>query len=131
VAAVEGTARTEVPEAGSYRGLRVLRGLSILAIAGMVLILSARAGWAAEAVLPGVADVEAILNRIKTWIQAIALTFAVVMACVAGVRYLASSDTTGAEKAKSGLRSAAIGLAIVLLAELLVSVAAYFIQGSK
>lgn len=94
-------------------------------------VVSARAGWAVEVELPGVADVEAILNRIKTWIQAIALTFAVVMACVAGIRYLASSDTTGTEKAKSGLRSAAIGLAIVLLAELLVTIAAYFIQGSE
>lgn len=114
-----------------HRARQVLRGLLVLAAAAIAVAVSARAGWAAGVVLPGVADVESILNRIKTWIQAIALTFAVVMACIAGIRYLVSSDTTGAEKAKSGLRSAAIGLAIVLLAELLVGIAAYFIQGSE
>jgi hypothetical protein len=93
--------------------------------------MSARAGWAVEVEMVGVADIEEILDRIKTWIQAIALTFAVVMACVAGIRYLVSSDTTGTEKAKSGLRSAAIGLAIVLLAELLVNIAAYFIGPAR
>ena len=122
---------TEAPGVRPHRVRRVLRGLAVLAMAAFAVAASARAGWAVEADLPGVADVEAILNRIKTWIQAIALTFAVVMACVAGIRYLASSDTTGTEKAKGGLRSAAIGLAIVLLAELLVGIAAYFIQGNE
>ena len=121
---------TEAPEIRPHRARLVLRGLAVLAMAAFAVAVSARAGWAGV-VLPGVADVENILNRIKTWIQAIALTFAVVMACVAGIRYLASSDTTGTEKTKSGLRSAAIGLAIVLLAELLVTIAAYFIQGSN
>jgi succinate dehydrogenase/fumarate reductase cytochrome b subunit len=103
--------------------------LAVLAAAAGTLALGMEAAWAAEPALEGVADIEAILNRIKTWIQAIAITFAVVMACIAGIRYLASSDTTGTEKAKAGLRSAAIGLAIVLLAETLVRIATYFIEG--
>lgn len=126
---MEAIERTEAPGVRPHRVRQVLRGLSVFAVAALAVAVSARAGWGAEPFLPGVADVEAILDRIKTWIQAIALTFAVVMACVAGIRYLGSSDTTGTEKAKSGLRSAAIGLAIVLLAELLVGIAAYFIQG--
>lgn len=106
-----------------------VRGLAVLATAAVALAFGVEAAWANEPELEGVADIEAILNRIKTWIQAIAITFAIVMACIAGIRYLASSDTTGAEKAKAGLRSAAIGLAIVLLAETLVRIATYFIEG--
>ncbi|WP_335986647.1 pilin [Glycomyces sp. MUSA5-2] len=121
----------EAPGVRPHRARLVLRGLVVLALAVTAVVVSAGVGWAAGVDLPGVASVETILNRIKTWIQAIALTFAVVMACIAGIRYLVSSDTTGTEKAKNGLRSAAIGLAIVLLAELLVGIAAYFIQGSE
>jgi succinate dehydrogenase/fumarate reductase cytochrome b subunit len=128
---VEGTARTEAPKVSPHRARAIARGLGVLAMAAIAVAISARAGWAVEVELVGVADIEAILDRIKTWIQAIALTFAVVMACVAGIRYLVSSDTTGTEKAKSGLRSAAIGLAIVLLAELLVNIAAYFIGPAR
>lgn len=79
--------------------------------------------------LEGVTRLEEIMNRIKTWIQTLAITFAVVMVCVAGVRYLASSDPTGSEKAKNALKAAAIGLGIVLLAGPLVSILTWFIQG--
>ena len=58
---------TEAPGVRPHRVRRVLRGLAVLAMAAFAVAASARAGWAVvEADLPGVADVEAILDRIKT-----------------------------------------------------------------
>lgn len=107
-----------------------------LVVVAVVFVALAAAVFAAPEVglaqeqLQGETQLTAIMNRIRDWIQGLAGVFCVVMVCVAGARYLASSDTTGTEKAKSALRAAAIGLAIVLLAKPLVDILTWFVNGS-
>jgi hypothetical protein len=107
-----------------------------LVVAAVVFVAVAAAVFAAPEVglaqdeLQGETQLTEIMNRIRDWIQGLAGVFCVVMVCVAGARYLASSDPTGTEKAKSALRAAAIGLAIVLLASPLVDILTWFVNGS-
>lgn len=102
-----------------------------IAVAALVLFVAFDADpvFAQDDELEGVTTLQEIMYRIRDWIQALAATFCVVMVCVAGARYLGSSDPTGSEKAKNALKAAAIGLGIVLLAGPLVSILTWFIQG--
>ena len=116
---------------GAHAAAR-LRVVAFIGIAVSTFVLVAFAGDPAFAQdeLEGVTELEEIMGRITTWIQVLAATFAVVMVCIAGARYLASSNPTGSERAKSALMAAAIGLGIVLLADPLVSVLVWFVNGS-
>jgi hypothetical protein len=119
------------------RGIHVSIRLRIaaavcIAVAVVVFMIASDADPAfAQDELEGVTTLEAIMGRIKTWIQVLAGSFCVVMVCVAGARYLASSNPTGSERAKSALMAAAIGLGIVLLADPLVSILTWFVNGSS
>lgn len=71
--------------------------------------------------------VTSMLNRIRNWIMGLAGLFAVIMATIAGIRYMASSDPAQTEKAKSALRAAAVGLALVLFAPVLIEILEYMV----
>lgn len=98
-----------------------------LALAG-VLVAALVAVDAAPALAQTTTDtVESMLNRIRNWIMGLAGLFAVVMATIAGIRYMASSDPAQTERAKSALRAAAVGLGLVLFAPVLVEVLEYIV----
>jgi hypothetical protein len=71
--------------------------------------------------------VTSMLNRIRNWIMGLAGLFAVIMATIAGIRYMASSDPAQTEKAKSALRAAAVGLGLVLFAPVLIEILEYMV----
>ena len=78
-------------------------------------------------VFPGTAfasteELESVLDGLRLWIVGIAGTVVAVMLTIAGVRYLLASDPGETEKAKTALRAAAIGFAIVLLAPIFVAI---------
>jgi hypothetical protein len=98
-----------------------------LAVAGIVV-----AGLVAVDAAPALAQtttetVSSMLNRIRNWIMGLAGLFAVIMATIAGIRYMASSDPAQTEKAKSALRAAAVGLALVLFAPVLIEILEYMV----
>ena len=67
-------------------------------------------------------ELESVLDGLRLWIVGIAGTVVAVMLTIAGVRYLLASDPGETEKAKTALRAAAIGFAIVLLAPIFVAI---------
>ncbi|SDK52566.1 hypothetical protein SAMN05216298_0406 [Glycomyces sambucus] len=74
----------------------------------------------------GVIDV---LNRLQLVIVVIAGTAVAVMLTFAGFRYLLASEPGETERAKSALRSAAIGFGIVVLAPILVAILKQILSG--
>jgi len=82
------------------------------ALAGVTVLVLATPGaaWA------DTVDIVAVLDNLRLWVVGIAGTVVAVMLTVAGLRYLLASDPAETEKAKTALRAAAIGFAIVLLA---------------
>lgn len=101
-------------------GLRL--GLLVVLV---MLILAVDAGpvWAQTTT----ETVTNLLNRIRNWIMGLAGLFAVIMATVAGLRYMLSSDPAQTEKAKSALRAAAVGLGLVLFAPVLIKILEYLV----
>lgn len=80
--------------------------------AGTAVLVVATPGMA----LADTADIITVLNNLRLWVVAIAGTVVAVMLTIAGLRYLLASDPGETEKAKSALRAAAIGFAIIILA---------------
>lgn len=109
---------------------RWLMVTAVAAVAVALVVIAGPEAALAQEDLEGETQLTEIMHRIRDWIQGLAGVFCVVMVCVAGARYLASSDVTGAEKAKSALKAAAIGLGIVLLANPLVDILTWFVNGN-
>ena len=73
---------------------------------------------------PGMARIVQILDGIRNALVAVLVALAVAMLTYAGVRYvIAGGDPSGVEKAKGAAKSALIGLALALLAPVVVSIA--------
>lgn len=71
--------------------------------------------------LPGIAAVSAIATRLADDVTAVAASLAVLFIAINGVKYIASSGNASRQyEAKSGLVSAAVGLALALSANVLV-----------
>jgi type IV secretion system pilin len=71
----------------------------------------------------GMARIVSILDGIRNALVAVLATLAIVSLTYAGVRYvLAGGDPSGVEKAKGATRSALIGLALALLAPVVVAI---------
>lgn len=72
---------------------------------------------------PGMARIVQILDGIRNALIAVLAALAIASLTYAGVRYvLAAGDTMGVEKAKSAAKSALIGLALALLAPVVVAI---------
>lgn len=73
---------------------------------------------------PGMARIVQILDGVRNALVAVLVALAVAMLTYAGVRYvIAGGDPSGVEKAKGAAKSALIGLALALLAPVVVSIA--------
>ena len=71
----------------------------------------------------GMARIVSILDGIRNALVAVLAALAIASLTYAGVRYvLAGGDPSGVEKAKGAVRSALIGLALALLAPVVVAV---------
>ena len=76
-------------------------------------------------------SISQVLNNTTLWIIGILAGLATLFLTLAGVRYLmANGDPAEVEKAKTALRSAAIGYALAALAPLIVSILASVVGGS-
>lgn len=96
---------------------RWLPPLAAVGVGAVVLVLSTPG-----AVLADTEDIVRVLDNLRLWIVGIAGTVVAVMLTLAGLRYLLANDPGETEKAKTLLRGAAIGFAIVILAIPLVEI---------
>jgi hypothetical protein len=90
----------------------------------VILMAGAHVAYAADTgrVLAA-ASIQQVVNNIRTWLVGILVAVATLFLTVGGLRYLAANGDPGeVEKAKSTLRSAALGYALALLAPLFVSI---------
>ena len=73
-------------------------------------------------------SVQQVVERLRVWLVGILAAVATLFLTVGGLRYIAANGDPGeVEKAKSALRSAAIGYGLALLAPLFVSIVAGFV----
>ena len=78
---------------------------------------------AADPTVLAINDLPTVINRSTAWLVGILAAVATLFLTIGGVRYvLAGGDPGEVEKAKSALRSAAIGYGLALLAPVIVSV---------
>ena len=71
-----------------------------------------------------------VIDGLRNWLVGLLATLATLFLTVAGVRYLSAGGDPGQiEKAKMGLRSAAVGYALAALAPLLVGVLKSIVGG--
>ncbi|MGH2704452.1 MAG: hypothetical protein ACRDJ4_04965 [Actinomycetota bacterium] len=72
---------------------------------------------------PGIADILRILDGVRTLLVGLLVGLAVAALTYAGVRYVVSvGDPMGVEKAKGAVKAAVVGLAVALLAPILVGI---------
>ena len=123
------TARTPDPRtaghrspatAGRRRGVFVLRlfcALGLAVAAGMAL---APPAFAATGSAP---SLNSVIGSLQVWLVGILAGLATLFLTIGGIRYLtAGGDPAEVERAKTALKSAAIGYALAALAPLLVSI---------
>jgi len=79
---------------------------------------------------PGMDRIVAILDGLRNALVVVLVTLSVVALTYAGVRYvIAGGDAAGVEKAKGAAKSAVIGLALALLAPVVVSIVKRIVGG--
>ncbi len=71
----------------------------------------------------GLGEIVRILDGVRNFLIAILTALAILAMTYAGIRYvMAAGDPAGVERAKTAARSAVVGLALALLAPVLVSI---------
>jgi type IV secretion system pilin len=71
-----------------------------------------------------------VIDNLRNWLVGILATTATLFLTIGGLRYLtAAGDPGQVEKAKTALKSAAVGYALALLAPLIVSIVASLVGG--
>ena len=74
------------------------------------------------------ATLEAVVNNLRLWLIGILAAIATLFLTVGGLRYVAAGGDPGeVERAKSALKSAAIGYGLALLAPLFVTLVAQLV----
>lgn len=108
---------------GRRRGMR-LRLVVVIALAALVWLLSASSAHAQTTqVLALAGSIDQVLTNIRTWVMGILASLATVFLSIGGVRYVMGGGNPGEiEKAKTALRSAALGYGLAALAPLVVTV---------
>jgi hypothetical protein len=108
--------------AGLVRG-RTGRRLAVAAIVAVLLVLAA-AGPAFAQTAPS-PSLNTVIDNLRTWLVGLLAAVATLFLTIGGLRYLAASgDPVQVERAKTALKSAAVGYALAILAPLLVSIIA-------
>jgi Type IV secretion system pilin len=106
------------------------RRLSGISIAG-VLIVTVGLSLASPAfAATGSPTLTGVIDNLQNWLVGILAAVATLFLTIGGLRYLtAGGDPGQVEKAKTALKSAAIGYALAILAPLLVSILASLVGG--
>ncbi len=103
------------------RGDGMRRAIPIVAIVVVLIVLSANPALAAGAT-PS-AGLSNVIDNLRNWVVGLLAALATLFLTVGGVRYmLAGGDPGQVERAKSALRSAAIGYAFAALAPMLIDI---------
>jgi hypothetical protein len=104
--------------------IRTLLSRAAAAVAGATLVLLAAAAPASAAAgLMAVPSLNGVLSSLTGWLVGILAALATLFLTIGGIRYLtAGGDPMQVERAKTALKSAAIGYALAALAPLLVSI---------
>lgn len=111
-----------------YQATRLIPVLIVIAgvAATAVVVVGDTAAYAAgaDAPIPVAAEsIEAVVREIRLWLVGILATVATLFLTVGGLRYLAANGDPGeVERAKSALKSAALGYGLALLAPLFVTI---------
>ena len=102
-----------------------------LALAGLLAtVLVAGAASPAYAASGGTQTLSGLISNLTTWIVGILAGVATLFLTIGGLRYLtAGGDQGQVEKAKTALKSAAVGYALAILAPLIVSILASLVGG--
>jgi hypothetical protein len=110
------------------RDRRVLRRVAVIVVlAGVLVVLAATPAFADTTSAPSLSGV---IDNLRNWIVGILAGVATLFLTIGGLRYLtAGGDPGQVEKAKTALKSAAIGYALAILAPLLVSILASIVGG--
>jgi hypothetical protein len=75
------------------------------------------------ALILAVDSIEQVVDRLRVWLVGILAAVATLFLTVGGLRYIAANGDPGeVEKAKSALKSAALGYGLALLAPLIVNI---------
>jgi hypothetical protein len=110
-----------------YRRRVLWRVLVGVAFGIALLFLVATPAFAAGASAP---TLNSVIDNLRNWIVGFLAALATLFLTIGGVRYLtAGGDPGQVEKAKTALKSAAIGYALAILAPLLVSILASVVGG--
>lgn len=110
-----------------YQATRLIPVLIVVAAAlTTVMVLGDTAAHAAESgvpVLAAPASINVVIDRIRLWLIGVLLAVATLFLTVGGLRLTAANGDPGeVEKAKTALKSAAIGYGLALLAPLFVTI---------
>lgn len=99
------------------------RKLLFLAQGGLVVALVVLATATPAAAATGAPSLSGVIDALRNWLVGILAAVATLFLTVGGLRYItAGGDPAQVERAKTALKSAAIGYALAALAPLLVSV---------
>jgi hypothetical protein len=98
-----------------------------LALAWLLVAVAASPAYAAGG---GTQTLQGLISNLTSWIVGILAGVATLFLTIGGLRYLtAGGDPGGVEKAKTALKSAAVGYALAVLAPLAVSILASIVGG--
>jgi len=101
--------------------------VGVLLTGGLVVVLASPA-FAASGAAP---TLDGVISSLTNWIVGILAGVATLFLTIGGLRYLtAGGDPGQVERAKTALKSAAVGYALAILAPLIVSILASVIGGS-
>jgi hypothetical protein len=100
--------------------------LGTVVIVGLIVAVATPA-FGASTTAP---TLNSVIDNLRNWIVGFLAALATLFLTIGGVRYLtAGGDPGQVEKAKTALKSAAIGYALAILAPLLVSILASVVGG--
>jgi hypothetical protein len=119
------------PTADTARWARAATLLAVSAAFAVSAVTRAHAdtGSAGHVVLAA-ATLDQVIGNVRTWLVGLLAALATTFLTIGGVQYLiASGDPAGVEKAKTALRSAAIGYALAVLAPGLVEILQHIVGG--
>jgi len=118
--------RARPPLGWLRRPPRLVRRLGVAAAIVVALLVAA----APPAFAAGGPTLNGVISNLTNWIVGILAGVATLFLTIGGLRYLtAGGDPGQVEKAKTALKSAAIGYALAILAPLLVSILASLVGG--
>jgi hypothetical protein len=128
VRGADGTTPAAVHSGGRRPGRQIARRLVVAALlAGALAMVLASPAYAAGG---GTQTLSGLISNLTTWIVGILAGVATLFLTIGGLRYLtAGGDPGQVEKAKTALKSAAVGYALAVLAPLIVSILASLVGG--